>query len=313
MNNLPNNSKENLIKEDEDTIDIKKILNQLLEKWHWFIISALICILISFLYYKYTAPTYQINARVLVNDDAKGGGVAKQAGALMDLGGIIGAKNSVDNEVEILKTRFLMEQVVRKMQLNIIYYKKINLVNRELYHAPFRLTLVSGLDTIQTSKINIKISSNGQLDINSSNFKGAVIWGQVFVLKGVGKIKIDKTFTTATPQDDYSVIISSIDERVASLMKQLSVGLSNKQVSIIDLGLDYPVAQKGEDILNALINQYINANLSDKNAIADSTGKFIRERLSLIASELGDVENKVELLKNKNQEWLKPAPIIIQN
>ncbi|OWK71603.1 capsular biosynthesis protein [Pedobacter sp. AJM] len=292
---------ENNHTEEEETIDLKKILNQFLVKWHWFVISASVCLLVAFLYLKYTAPTYQINARVLVNDDQKGGGIGKQASALMDLGGLMGGHNSVDNEAEILTTRFLMEQVVRKMQLNIVYYKKINLVSRELYNTPFKLTLVSVLDTLRPSKINIKIGTNDQLDVKSDGFKGMVKWGQTFLIKGIGKIKIDKISTISSNDIDYSIVISSIDDRVASLMNQLSVAVSNKQVSIIDLGLSYPIPQKGEDILNTLINQYIKANLTDKNAIADSTGKFIKERLSLIASELGDVENKVESFKQRNK------------
>lgn len=290
----------NHIEEEEEGIDIKLILNKLADKWYWFVISVILGLLCAFFYLKFTAPTYQITARVLVNDDQKGGGLGKQAGALMDLGGLMGATNSVDNEAEILKTRFLMEQVVRQMQLNIVYYQKNNLVNRELYNAPFKVELIKGLDTIRTTKVNIKTLGNNKLAIHAKGFEGEVQWGQGFYIKGVGKIKVDRTLYLPMDKSNYSVIISSIDERVAALMNQLTVAVANKQVSIIDLGLKYSIPKKGEDILNTLIAQYIKANLTDKNTIADSTSKFIKERISLIASELGDVENKVESFKQKN-------------
>ena len=140
----------------DDAIDLKKILTKLLDKWLWFVISIAICLTIAVIYSRYTAPNYQINAKLLVNDDEKGGGLGKDVGALMDLGGIMGSKNSVDNEVEILKTRFLMEQVVRELKLNIIYSRKSNLVSRELYKAPFQVNILKSLDTIQFVKLDVK-------------------------------------------------------------------------------------------------------------------------------------------------------------
>ncbi|WP_231427199.1 tyrosine-protein kinase [Pedobacter sp. Leaf250] len=314
MNNLSSLNKDSHFKSEEDSIDFKVIFNKLLEKWHWFLISLFVSFICAFMYLKYTAPVYQINARVLVNDDEKGG-LAKQAGALMDLGGLMGAKNSVDNEVEILKTRFLMEQVVRQMQLNIIYYQRSNLVNRELYTSPFKVVIVKGIDTIKSTHIRIETSENGELSVNTQNFVGKVKLDDVFFIKGVGNLKVVKSFGSIPKGSEFSVSISSIDERVAELMKKLTVGVSNKQVTVIDLGLSYPIPQKGQDILNVLISQYIIANLDDKNAIADSTGKFIKERLSLIASELGDVENEVQTFKQKNNlaDMTEQGKVLVQN
>ena len=98
-------------------------------------------------------------------------------------------------------------------------------------------------------------------------------------------------------------------------MSQLSVSVLNKQVTIIDLGLSYALPKKGEDILNTLINQYISANLDDKNTIADSTTKFIQKRLSIIGRELGDVENQVQSFKqgNKLADMSEQGKLLVQS
>ncbi|WP_343522479.1 polysaccharide biosynthesis tyrosine autokinase [Pedobacter sp.] len=298
MNNLSELNTQHI---EEDNINIKDIISKLLDKWPWFAISIFTCLLIAFLYGRYTPPVYSINAKVLVNDDEKGGGLGKQAGSLMDLGGILGSKNSVDNEAEILKTRFLMEQVVRDMQLNIVYLKKSGLISRELYHSPFKLTILKGVDTIYSTKFEVKKVSANRLMISSKNFEKEVSWGEPFMVKNVGTLKIEPNDLGKMDDGTYYVAVASIDSRVADLSKQLSVGVSNKQVSIIDIGFSYSVPKKGEDILNTLIDKYTGSNLKDKNSIADSTYKFIKERLNKIASELGDVENKVESFKQKNQ------------
>lgn len=314
MNNLPEKNMTHNIVEYE-TINFKEILNKLVDRWVWFVVSIILCLLISFLYTKYTPPTYRIGAKVLVNDDEKGGALGGKSGGLMDLGGLLGAKNSVDNEAEILKTRFLMEQVVRQMQLNIIYSKKVALVSRELYQPPFKLFLLKAVDTIKSTKFNVMKISNEKLKITTENFEKEIKWNEQFSVNGVGILQIVPNHIGQMDDSQYFVTVKSIDERVAALMKQLSVGVANKQVSIIDLGFSYPLPQKGEDILNALISKYIEANLSDKNAIADSTYKFIKERLNVIGSELGDVENQEESFKQENKlaDMSEQGKLLVQN
>jgi len=286
---------------EEIEINLKNIFSKLFDKWIWFISSVFICLLIAFLYGRYTAPNYQIKAKLIVNDDQKGGGIAKQSGALMDLNGIMGSKNSVDNEIEILKTRFLMEQVVREMQLNIVYSKKNGLVSRELYQAPFKINIIKSVDTISTVDLKVVKLSINKFSVSAKDFNKEVGSNEAFNVEGVGILTIEPNLGTKSGNGEFYVRISSIDSKVASLMAQLSVAASNKQVSIIDLKLIYPLPNKGEDILNTIIKKYTQSNLNDKNAVADSTYRFIKERLNVIASELGDVENKVESFKQKNQ------------
>lgn len=314
MNTNQNISRVDLI--EEDNVDLKKIFNRIIAKWPWILTSVFLFFLIAFLYTRYTPPAYQIHARVLVNDDEKGGGLNKQAGSLMDLGGLLGGKNSVDNEAEILKTRFLMEQVVRKMKLNIVYQTKGNLVKREIYQPPFRLDIINSIDTIQSTTLIFEKISENKIKVKSKDFNQEVNWNQPFKLSGVGLVQvIPEAGTLFKSNIEYNVNVCSVDERVAALMSQLSVSVLNKQVTIIDLGLSYALPKKGEDILNTLINQYISANLDDKNTIADSTTKFIQKRLSIIGRELGDVENQVQSFKqgNKLADMSEQGKLLVQS
>jgi len=290
-----------MVQPQEDTINLKELFNNLLNKWRLFLSSIILCLFIAFMYSCYTPPVYMVNAKLLVNDDEKGGGLGKQAGALMDLGGIMGSKNSVDNEVEILKTRFLMEKVVREMQLNIVYSKKINFLKRELYSSPFKFDIIKGIDTLMTKDFEVKKISGNRLKIKGEKIEKEVSFGEQFNIEGIGLIQLKPSQVSMTVGEDFYVTINSVDDRVAALMNQLNIAPSNKMVSIIDLGFKYNLPKKGEDILNTLIKKYSQANLNDKNAIADSTYHFIKERLNKIASELGDVENEVEVFKKRNQ------------
>jgi tyrosine-protein kinase Etk/Wzc len=313
MSNLPEQSINR--REEADTINIGKLVTKLTDKWHWFLIAAIICLFAAFLYNHYTPPTYQIRAKLLVNDDEKGGGLGKQAGALMDLGGILGSKSSVDNEAEILKTEFLMQQVVRELQLNIIYSRKLNPVNREIENPPFRLNIIKGVDTIENTHIKIEQVAADKLKVSTKDFTEVVAWNQRFKIDNVGTIELIPSPGMLLGKTAYDVEVMSIDERVATLLEDLSVGTTNKQVTIIDMGLVYPLQAKGEMILRTLINRYTATNLSDKNAIADSSYKFIRERINAISLELGDVEDKVENFKQKNRlaDMSEQSKLLVQN
>lgn len=315
MNNIEGFQNSNNVFREADGIDFKKIFNKLLSKWLWFVSSIIICLVIAALYIKFTPPLYQINAQLLVNGAEKGGGGAGQASALMDLGGLVGSKSSVENEVEIIKTRFLMEQVVREMKLNILYYSKSSFAKHELYQPPFKINILKSVDTIATTEIKVvKISSN-KLKVSSSNFSKEVFFGEYFNLAGVGTVTISAETGIIMNSSDYVVSIQSIDARVSDLMQQLLVDTKNIKVTIMSLGLKYSLPKKGEDILNTLIKRYIQVNLSDKNAIADSTDKFIKERLNIISAELGNVEDKVESFKERNKlaDMSEQGRLLVQN
>jgi tyrosine-protein kinase Etk/Wzc len=269
MSNLPDQSLSR--RDDGDTINIGKLITKLTDKWHWFLIAAIICLFAAFLYNHYTPPKYQVKAKLLVNDDEKGGGLGKQAGAMMDLGGILGSKSSVDNEAEILKTEFLMQQVVRELQLNIIYSRSLNPVNREIEQPPFKLNIIKGVDTIESTHIKVEQVSSSKIKVSAKNFSKEVSWNQSFQINEVGTIELVPVPGLLMGKTAYDVKVMSIDERVTELLEDLSVGTTNKQVTIIDMGLVYPLQAKGEMILRTLIDKYTATNLSDKNAIADSS------------------------------------------
>lgn len=296
----PEEIQERRLKEGENTVDLSKLISRVLDSWPWFLLSIFLCLLAAFIYTRYTPPLYRINARVLVNDQQKGGALGKQAGALMDLGGLMGAQSSVDNEAEVLKTPDLIEEVVRQMELNIVYSQNANLFRRELYQAPFKLRIIKPVDTIQITRLDINKVAGNKIRVVSGNFDRVLSWNQSFHIEGVGELKLLAEPGLPMTSGDYFVTVSSVDEQVTNMMDQLTVKVSNKQVSIVDMTLNYPVEKKGEEILSALISKYKQSNLDEKNAIADSTYTFIEQRLNVIASELGDVENKVETFKRRN-------------
>src|SRR5690606_26527499 len=109
--------------------------------------------------------------------------------------------------------------------------------------------------------------------------------------------------------------IAPLRNTVSSLSGQLSVEVTNKNVSTIDLTLEHPLPKRGEQLLKTLIDKYVELNLHDKNVVADSTLAFINTRLSKITDELAGVEDRISGHKQgtKLAEIPEQINILLQN
>src|SRR5690606_23124584 len=84
---------------------------------------------------------------------------------------------------------------------------------------------------------------------------------------------------------------------------------------ILELNFSYPLPKKGEDILNRLLDLYVQTNLEDRNRLADSSVAFIQNRLSFLGAELGDLEGDIQNFKQRNRiaEMSEQSKVMIQN
>ena len=102
----------------------------ILSNWYWFALSLIICFLCAAFYIRRTAPIYERSASILVKDSRKGS--SSEVTAFNDVLGGIG-RRSVDNEVHILKSRRLMEEVVKKYDLATKYTTSGRIRTTDLY------------------------------------------------------------------------------------------------------------------------------------------------------------------------------------
>ena len=111
----------NYLIEEQSDHTLKDILIKYLYNWKWFVLSVVVSMISGFVYLRYQAPMYEVNASILIKDDKKGGNISDELSAFEDLGIFKNGKN-IDNEIEILKSRALMTRVVNELHLNISYY-----------------------------------------------------------------------------------------------------------------------------------------------------------------------------------------------
>ena len=280
------------------------ILRMILSNWYWFVISIVLCFLCAGFYLRYTAPVFQRSATVLVKDSRKGG--SAEVTAFNDIMGL--GRRSVDNEVHILKSRRLMEQVVNKYDLRTHYSTKGHIRTRDMYgYAPL---LVKFVDSNPHTRGSFKYRLDGNHVIidgfmmpNADNltYTAKVLPGDT-IATPLGKIVLVPTPYIERSSDlEIYVSRNTLNNTVDAYCKRLNCNITDKMASVIAISMSDIVPKRAEDVINGVIDAYNNDAIEDKRAISNITKAFIDERLVLLSEELNLADSDIATYKKHNQ------------
>lgn len=280
-----------------ERVRIEKVLAKAVQYWSLFVIAIILCLIVGFVYLRYVTPLYNTRAKVLIKDDKKSG--SSEGQLFQDLG-ISSGPASVDNEVEIMKSRMLMQEVVRQLQLNIRYFYHTSFKQTELYYdAPVKVSLAeNNPSTSHTYKLILNADKGFSLSENEKVWKGRL--GES-LKTSAGELIIEENKESGIKAGEITFSIVPIDIMSDVYLSRLTIEPVSKQVSIINLQIKDNIPQRAENILNSLVSVYLQANIDDKNKISDGTLEFINERLHLVENELNGIEKQIETFKQQNK------------
>lgn len=135
----------------QEDLNLNEVIKPYLRKWYWFVLTVLAMLALAVLYIKSTAPEYEIKSQVLIKDAKKG--MSSDLSMLSDLSGLGGmSTNSIDNEVEVFKTKKLMNSVVESLNLQVHVLEKDGLLTTERYNesAPVIVKVINEKDYKET-------------------------------------------------------------------------------------------------------------------------------------------------------------------
>src|SRR6266704_2093278 len=134
----------------------KEFILKYLSYWPLFILLMGLCLGLGILFIRYTTPKYLVSTLILVKDDQ-----SAKINSPDDLNrqAVNGEKkNNLDNELQLIRSSDLMDQVVMKNGFNISYYKIGNVRKVDLYlDATFRLIPQTIADS--SHSVNIILTS----------------------------------------------------------------------------------------------------------------------------------------------------------
>ena len=306
-----NLSRRQSVKPADDSLSLKNIFGIIKSnKWLVGACTALgLCLGAAYL--QKTQPSYSRYTTLLVKENGKKGakGISDQ---LMDLG-LIGNSSKVDNEIEEFKSPYLMYMAIKKLNLHTTYHERKLLRNSDLYtKSPISATFPDAQDA---NTFSLKVDIKGPTDFALSHFrwtdpetrlpkeKDTVITARAFqcVNTPVGKVIVEPNGNGLTEKDQKrSITIKRDNPNVLAdvYANGMKVELVSKMSSVIKLSLTDVSQQRADDLLKALVDIYTFERLEENRLNAETTNKFIDNRLVTLEKELGKIDNNIEGYKS---------------
>ncbi|WP_299433919.1 tyrosine-protein kinase [uncultured Maribacter sp.] len=284
-----------------NNLDLKEILKVYTKHWKWFLISGLIALIFALLYIRYATPEYAANAKIQIIEDKSSASELSAFNELSFIGG--GAKNKVEDEIEILNSRSNFIQVVEELKLNITVTQLGKIKSTELYKSrPFKINFINNDSLINSSSYEFFIELSSDTTFGFSEFEDSPLKVYSFG-KNIQTKLGDIVITPNIPFfEDYKgsrirVNINPIFKVAEGYQSKIIVSSAQEFSNIINISLNDAIPSRAIDIMNSLIRTY-NANaVVDKQIIADKTSKFINDRIQEISGNLTSVDQSAQDFK----------------
>ncbi|HLG41583.1 MAG TPA: polysaccharide biosynthesis tyrosine autokinase [Chitinophagaceae bacterium] len=253
--------------------------------WPVFVILMAISMFGAWFYLRITPPLYEAAASIMIKDENKGIYNTEVQTELDPLSG----KKIIENEVEVLKSKSLMNDVVKNLHVYASYFEEGEMAPASAYTTtPVLVEAFNPAGLRKIKKVEYSFSDkDSQVVINGRKYPL-----NQFVETGYGKLKFvtNKYFSAAA---EKPLFFSLINPRVASLgfSSKLKIGSDNKS-TVITLNFRDESPERAENILNELIAVYNKVSTEEKKKMASSAFKFLEDRIREVGGELQDIGEK---------------------
>ncbi len=302
----------------EESFDLKEILQKYYKYWPLFIFSISVAMLIAFIVNLYTPLQYRIESKFLIKEE-------ESVMNLFDFGpttsnGSLPRGQKIANESIRLKSREIAEKTLMSLPFQVEYYEDDFFVPVEIYEGK---PIIVEVDWSHPQLVNgwIKISwqddQSFRFEYMDNEYKSFIPgMEKPAIMKSPasdGKYSFNEwvenpyTKLKVTYTSDVlsgTVLIKLRDMR--SLIDQytsdeLSITSADKTSSILSLTLETTQPQKGRDYLNTLMDVYLRQELNEKNNISRNTIEFIDSQLSGISDSLSFSEYRLQNFRKENR------------
>ncbi|HRF26057.1 MAG TPA: Wzz/FepE/Etk N-terminal domain-containing protein [Ferruginibacter sp.] len=286
-------SEEQFFKEKPSNNILAQIIHRYLPFWPIYIVLTVIALIVAYIYLRAETKIYVATAKVLLKDPQKGGGDSKVLDAL----NIFSEKKIVENEIIVLRSSSLMQQVVKSLNLYATVYNQGKVQKEELYGSNSPVAFVA------LQKDSIRGGGRYEFDIDWRNERVSIAGksvpfnGIIQIAKTDYQVVINPEYSRNLSGKNYYVVFSTVQTAAARVIGTLKATPLSYASTVIDLRLETPIQEKGINILNKLFEVYNREGIEDKNQIATKTLAFIEDRLNTVIGQLDSVERIIQNYK----------------
>ncbi len=275
-----------------------KTVSMFVAYWPVFIAFGILLVSAAFIYLRYATPKYQATASLIIKDEKKGSEESK----LLESLNLIGQKKIIENEIEVMHSRDIIEVVVKKMHLYAPIYRQGKVSTYSAYGTAPVFIEAKNPDQIKgvTAKIYFKYDASGSY-VLLDNKLAVPVKEWVNTPYGVLRFTPNQNYVAYEVDKPYYFNMVNINAVVNGINANLKVTATNKLSSIINLQYTDKRPQLAEDVLNEIIKSYTQVSINEKNSLARNTLSFIDERLAVVRNDLDMMESKIRNYKGNAQ------------
>ncbi|EXT40614.1 tyrosine-protein kinase ptk [Acinetobacter sp. 25977_6] len=306
-------------KTSEDSIDLKELFFSLIAQWKIIACCVVLSLICALLYLRITPDTYSVDAMVQV-EDSKGAASAALLGDLSKASGGLSQKSPADPEIEILRSRMVLGQVIQNLNLDISIKDNQSsligkLVSQDQSKLEYRHDAV--IYTNQNNNLIVKQLSVPEYyldkplklefkDVNqfTLTYKDQVVFNGLLNKKNIlntdkGLWQVQLNTQGNLKGHSYTLTKLALPTAVNQFNKIYGVAEKGKMTGVI--GLSY-LGQDPEHItqvLNNVLNVYHKQNIERKSLESKQTLAFLEKQLPELRKQLEDSEIKFNQFREK--------------
>jgi tyrosine-protein kinase Etk/Wzc len=298
--------------ENEGNLDLAAILDVFVLYRKMIILIFVTMASIGIFYVSVSSPVYEANILTQVDETTAAGAASSLLG--QDISGMFGVKSSAETEMQVLRSRLVVQSTVEDLKLYI-------------EAGPVRFPIIGGAIARSNSgkstpgifgiggftwgheKIEIT-SFNIPAEYEDQKYTINLKQGGVFGLTGqgihgevVGKIGVNNVFESddgiieisvksfyAEPGAQFSVIRRSIEQTTSNLQRGISITQSAKEADVIEVKLRGTDAELIARTLNGIAHYYLTQNQERRAQDAEKSLAFLEGQLPEARAKLDRAE-----------------------
>ncbi|QGR74849.1 polysaccharide biosynthesis tyrosine autokinase [Acinetobacter lwoffii] len=292
----------------EDTIDLKELFFSLIAQWKLIALCVMLSLICALLYLRTTPDTYSVDAMVQV-EDSKG----TSAALLGDLSSMIEQKSPAQAEIEILKSRLVLGEVINHLNLNI----RVSGTEDSFWN---QLMAKHEYDTTYSEKSVLFKDNRNSFDIRQFDIPQYFQDKNLILSFAEGKYSLtdEKTeqvvFTAPLNQlsqsssefglwkvavysqdhfdATYNIQKQSLPAAMQSLTSNYSVAEKGKMSGVLGLNYQGEDTQHITQVLNAILAAYSQQNIERRSAETAQTLEFLENQLPELKQQLDVAERE---------------------
>ena len=290
-----------MVNNNQNEIDIRKLVRIVFEHWWWFAIGVGVFLSLGIAYYLRKAPVWTTDTSIMLRQKDMD---ANPMASLSMLG--LTGNQAAEDEVVVLESRGLLYQAIDALELWDASAKKGGLRwEGEFRHPALTIDYVAlnkkgkvkpFVVKVKPTKKGYKVKTKMGLFRRSST-RVESLDEPIETVAGTIRIHANRPLSQDTT---YRVIHAPKELVVDGYRKDIQISQYKKESNVITMKIKSAMPERDQALLLQMIEQYNLNAIVDKNMIASNTASFIEDRLNIITKELTEAEEAVSEYKEKN-------------